>query len=80
MKGSQRQRQLKRSLAKANHDLDRALANIQDVHEAFDNVHPEYIDALEAMAIGLVVVQESLKAFWASAWGGIPETLDGYRL
>lgn len=63
---------LKGSLATAILDLDRALAQIAEVEEEFEPVHPELAEGLTLSATLIIRSQELLKAFYAAAWGSLP--------
>lgn len=70
---------LKRGLAQAHHNIDRALASIQTVHTEFEGVHDDYAEALQIMAQHLIQVQAWMLGFWAKAWGKPPKDIDSYR-
>lgn len=76
---SELQRRMKRCVAMADNDVERALFNVKELHDNFDGVHPVETVALETMAQGLVCVQGLLHDFWSLCWGTCPESLDGYR-
>jgi len=75
----EKRRRLKRHVAKAYNDCDRALENIKKLHDLFDGVHKTEADSLVIMAEGLLSVQEMLKAFWTVCWGGVLDSFEGYR-
>lgn len=69
----------KRELARAHHDIERALQHLQKVHIRFEEPHPDYAEALQIMAQALIQVQVWLLAFWAKAWGKPPKDIDTWR-
>lgn len=77
--GMTKRHALKRSMAQANHNLDRALANIQAVHTQFSGVHDDYAEYLEKIAQAMIFTQALIKKFWQLAWGKWPEDMDAWR-
>lgn len=69
----------KRELARAHHDIDRALEHIQRAHSRFEEPHPDYAEALQIMAQYLIQVQGWILAFWAKAYGKPPKDIDTWR-
>jgi len=71
---------LKRTTAQAYHNIERAIANIQKLHEVFLPHHPDYAQYLELIAHNLVITQGFILDFWKKAWGKLPKSLDSYRI
>jgi len=69
---------LKRKVAQARNDLDRALGKIVFLHDQFDSVHPEHGQLLEAIAKGLLFQKSLLERFWEIAWGSLPGDWNTY--
>jgi len=69
---------LKRKVAGARNDIDRALDKIVWLHEKFDSVHPEHGELLEAIGKGLIMQKALLEKFWELSWGSLPSRWDAY--
>lgn len=69
---------LKRKLAQARNDIDRALGKIVDLHEMFESVHPQHAELLEVIAKGLLLQRGLLERFWEISWGSLPKDWDSY--
>lgn len=77
--GQTKRDKLRRELAKAHNNLERALGNIQVVHAQFAPVHLEYAEFLEKMAQTMILTQEMIMVFWERAWGKRPGDIDSWR-
>jgi len=77
--GKTKRDMLKREVAQALHDLDRAGQNLHTLYTHFAPVHPEYGLYLQVIAESIQVTYEMLLKFWDHAWGPHPETYDHYR-
>ncbi len=60
---------LKRQVAHAWLDLDKAGGHLAQVIAAFIDVHPELAAPLVAVEEGILIQQDVLKAFVKEAWG-----------
>lgn len=69
---------LKRKVASARNDIDRALSNIAYLHQQFNPVHPKHGQLLEGIAKGLILQKQLLERFWEIAWGSEPIDWDTY--
>jgi len=67
---------LKRRVAQAYNNVDRALANVRDLHDQFDPVHPEYGEFLVVIGQTLTQVHKLLMEFWVHAWGELPDDIE----
>ena len=74
-----KRKKIKRSMAQAHHNLDRALEAIQGVHGIFEPTHPQHAELLEMIARSMLMTQELIMSFWQAAWGGRPSNIDTYR-
>lgn len=70
--------QLKRKVAQARNDIDRALGKVAFLYDRFDSVHPEHGQLLEAIAKGLILQKALLERFWEHTWGSLPGDWDSY--
>ncbi len=70
---------LKRSLAQAHNDLDRAMANLLAVKAVFDEHHPDMGENLETLATLCLTVQQGILVFWAMSWGKAPGDIGAWR-
>lgn len=70
---------LKRQLAQAHNDLDRAMANLLAVKAVFDEHHPELGAHLEMLAAGCLMIQQQIIEFWAHSWGKPPQDIGAWR-
>lgn len=77
--GSTKRDQMKRTLAQAHNNIERALGNLMDVEQQFSGVHDDYAEALQIMAQHLIQVQQWILGFWVKAWGKLPKDIDSYR-
>lgn len=69
---------LKRKVAQARNDLDRALAKVAYLHREFAPVHPDYGQLLEAIGKGLILQKGLIERFWVLAFGSEPEDWETY--
>lgn len=69
---------LKRKVAQARNDLNRALAKVVALHEEFEPVHPQHAELLEAIGKGLLFQRELLEQFWVICWGSPPNDWNSY--
>lgn len=77
--GQTKRDKLKRSLAQAHNDLDRAMANLLEVKATFDEHHPDLGSHLEMMATGCLITQNEILKFWAHSWGKAPKDISTWR-
>jgi len=71
---------LKREISQAHHNIERALCDIQVVHEKFEPVHPDHAALLKVSAQSLIFAQTLLLDFWKAAWGSEPGNIEAWRL
>lgn len=71
--------QMKRSLAQAHNDLDRAVHNLNSVLFEFKGVKANYAEYLAQMMMAAMQIQGHIKKFWTSAWGKSPEDMNTWR-
>ncbi len=69
---------LKKIIAQANNDINRAGANINAVEAEFRPVHPELADGLVAALSLLVSTQDVINKFGEVAWGMTEPNWDSY--
>lgn len=69
---------LKRKVAQARNDIERALGKVAYLHQKFDSVHPEHGQLLEAIAKGLILQKALLERFWVHSWGSLPGDWNTY--
>lgn len=70
---------LKKDAAQATHNLERALADIKDLHDRFAGIHDDYAEYLQFIAILIMQAQEEVYKFAKLAWLTDKEALDTYR-
>lgn len=70
---------LKRRMGQAHNNVQRALADVKDLHETFSPSHPLYAEYLEAIAICLIEVQKMMLNFWVHAWGKPPKDITKWK-
>lgn len=70
--------ELKRKCAQAANNSAKAVLDVNDVYEAYKDVHPEEAKELEAVMVGLAVSRERLLKFVASQWQLDEEQLQSY--
>lgn len=70
---------LRRNLAQALHNLEKAEACLGPVWTEFEPVHPEYAASLLLIGQTIKSIRESILKFWLWAWGKLPDNIDGYR-
>lgn len=69
---------LKRKVAQARNDIDRALTKIAFLHDKFAKTHPSHAELLEAIGKGLILQKQLLEKFWTISWGSLPSEWDTY--
>ena len=52
--------------------LDTAMVDVLELKDMFEGTAPEYVQLLENLATGLLVLQEQIVAFYTLAWGEAP--------
>lgn len=77
--GQTKRDKLKRSLAQAHNDLDRAMANLLQVKAVFDEHHPDLGEHLEMIAKSCLMTQQAILQFWAHSWGKAPRDISAWR-
>jgi len=70
---------MKGSIATARLDLQRALAQLQEVYETFKAPHPELLAGLEVAVTLIVQAQRIVERFYEICWGDLPENWDATK-
>ncbi len=73
--GKTKRDNLKYEVGKAYHNIERAIGNLQGLHETFKPGHPQHALMLETIASTLVLSQSLLEKFCVHTWGMIPKTM-----
>ena len=73
---AKKQTKLKKSCAGSLNNLDKSIAHLVNLYEAFEPHHPEYADFLDLIITNNLQTREFILDFWSKSWGSRP---DDYR-
>jgi len=59
--------------------LDGAMAQVAELHQAFSEHHPDLADGMALAADLIDQCQEVLKAFYIASWGPLPDSWSATR-
>lgn len=71
---------LKQKLAQALFHLEVAKGKISEVGVVFEGGHEDYSASLLLIFQSIAVLQDTIRTFWAWAWGKVPDNTDSYRI
>lgn len=70
---------LKRTIAQAVLNLQRAARHLADVHDEFVDVHPVEAEYLRQLAISSIMIVDLIDAWWSEVWGPRGSDWESYR-